>query len=301
MLYLFTNSEPYAGLPYEKISEECRKVKNVAVDLLDKAPNLPPSLLSFVKECINPDPTKRSGSGGLSPFNMILKMQKPFERILSDYLDMTRGEAINAWNSPNNVITFQEFCAGWGFQFGVALNPQQQMMLRALMEVKMDEKDAIATVKKDKFEQLLTWFGPVKKATLSEVWSFMTTLLSKCKWFHGAIDAGEAKNRLRAKNGDKNYLVRLNTGVGEDKSDPFILVYRKDNKTFDVGFKPKFSVDPALEIKGVLDRKKIADFLVCDNSRSTNFDRPFDTGNKAHVGSGYTTDNTVTVPLDIDD
>jgi len=256
MLYLFTNSEPYAGLPYEKISDECRKAKNAAVDLLDKAPNLPASLLSFVKDCINPDPTKRSGSGGLSPFNMILKMQKPFERILSDYLDMTRGEAINAWNSPNSVITFQEFCAGWSVQFGVSLNQQQQMMLRALMDVKMDEKESIATVKKEKFEQLLTWFGPVKKATLSNVWTFMAALLSKCMWFHGAIDASEAKNRLRAKAGDKNYLVRLNTGANEDKSDPFIFVYRKDSKTFDVGFKPKFSVDPQLAITEMFKKKE---------------------------------------------
>jgi len=231
-------------------------------------------------------------------FAMILKMQKPFERILADYIYLTRGDATKVWGTEDATLTWEIFVENWARQFpNNVLNEEQQLMLRAMMGVPMD--GATAKVDRENFKKFLDWFGPVSVKTLPFVFAFLKALMQKYKWFHGETDATNAKNRLRHGDADKTYLVRLNTTKDEKVEEPFILCYRKDKKTFEVGYKPDMKTDPDVNLKTVLVKKKIETFAIADHQRPPNFERPFNKKNVA-VGGGYRTDNSNLPAIEID-
>jgi hypothetical protein len=281
---LFFGSEPFPSNNYDLVAAESGKDGNAVLASLKEDTEKPESLRNHIRDCVNPVANKRPD------FEFILKRQKPFEKIIAEFLENTRGEAAQIWgDSPVPTLKFKEFENGWFKVLGITLQDKQKLMLRAIMNIDIEPENV--DVKRTDFELFLSWFGPVTRKTLPDIWRWMELLMKDCKWFFGRISGHDAKAYLRKNDAADNYLVRLNTGEGEDKSEPFILVYRKasDKKTYEYSFKPNFASTPEAENKKYLDSKKISNFKPCDPSaRNPKFDRPFKAG-AAH-GGGYKTD-----------
>jgi len=236
-------------------------------------------------------------------FDFILKRQKPFEKIIAEFLENTRGEAADIWKTPVPSLEWNEFLKNWNDTLGVALNEKQRMMLRAIMNLPLEGDNMV--IGRTDFELFLGWFGPVTKKTLPDIWKYIEGLLQHCMWFFGKIPGHDAKTFLRGEKGSDadNFLVRLNVGEGEDKPEPFILSWRKmvDKKsmTYEFCYKPDFTQDPVKEINKYLDQKKIPGLKACSAThRPPSFQRPFKAG-AAH-GMGYKTDPNMLPALSID-
>lgn len=291
LYFIFTGTAPYDGVP------ELSAVDKFVAYSEKHKPNLdgvaiPVLLKGFLNECWATNPDSRPEA------DHILRKLRPWDSWIIENSQMKKGDASEVW--PGGVdgakMKWKEFFTKWDKQFP-RTSEKNKNMLKVLIEGTLVPDDS--DIEHNKWEMFLYWFGPISQANIPKLWNFLDKLVKKetGSFFHGNVNGSVAKVRLRGKKGAKEgstngFLLRLNTKTEEAElkavDKPFIITYRKDDKTHEVPIALKFDKEPLAQVQEVLKLKKCPDLPPCSSDRNPAFDRVH-ADTTGHSGRGYVT------------